>query len=156
RIARHWTNFAHTLDPGPGWRPYRPTSAPGGNNIEILSSGRAATGALAVPADPVAASNCTPLWATPPPFPGSFPTEVAASGPGAEPSPTVARPQRPYVRGSSSICQRRAAASGAAFCVTTQALPAASGTRGGPREESNAAEASAEVRCTATTNIGSP
>src|SRR4030095_204437 len=58
RLARHWTNFARTLDPGPGWRPYRATSAPGGNNIEVLSIGRAATGALAVPADPVAAYHC--------------------------------------------------------------------------------------------------
>jgi para-nitrobenzyl esterase len=82
RIARHWTNFARTLDPGDGWRRYRPTSAPGGNNIQILSTGRAATGALPVPADPIAASNCTALWATQPPFSGSFPTELpGSSGP---------------------------------------------------------------------------
>jgi carboxylesterase type B len=73
RIARRWTNFATTLDPGRGWKPYRPTSLPGGNNIEVLSTGSAATGAVAVPADPVAASNCTAFWATQPPFTGSFP-----------------------------------------------------------------------------------
>jgi carboxylesterase type B len=73
RIARPWTNFARTLDPGPGWRPYRATSAPGGNNIKILSTGSTATGALPVPADPIAASNCAALWAAQPPFTGSFP-----------------------------------------------------------------------------------
>jgi para-nitrobenzyl esterase len=73
RIARHWTDFARTLDPGPGWRHYRATSAPGGNNIEILSTGSDTTGALPVPADPLAASNCTALWAAQPPFTGSFP-----------------------------------------------------------------------------------
>ena len=73
RIARHWTNFARTLDPGPGWRPYRATSAPGDNNIEILSTGSAATGALPIPVDPIAASNCTAFWAAQPPFTGSFP-----------------------------------------------------------------------------------
>jgi carboxylesterase type B len=73
RIAQAWTSFARTLDPGPGWPAYRATSAPGGNNIEVLSTGSAATGALRVPADPVAASNCTAFWATQPPFTGSFP-----------------------------------------------------------------------------------
>ena len=77
RIARHWTNFARTLRPGSGWHPYRATSVPGGNNIEILSTGRAATGALPVPADPIAASNCAALWAAQPPFTGSFPTQLA-------------------------------------------------------------------------------
>ena len=77
QIARHWTNFARTLDPGLGWRPYRAPSAPGGNNIEILSTGSAATGALPVPADPLAASNCAALWAAQPPFTGSFPTPLA-------------------------------------------------------------------------------
>jgi carboxylesterase type B len=80
QIARHWTNFARSLDPGASWRPYRATSARGGNNIEILSTGKAATGALSVPADPIAASNCTALWATQPPFTGSFPASVADSG----------------------------------------------------------------------------
>jgi carboxylesterase type B len=80
RIARHWTNFAHTLDPGPDWRPYRPSSASGRrNNIEVLSTGSAATGALPVPADPLAASNCAALWATQPPFTGSFPSDLATS-----------------------------------------------------------------------------
>ncbi len=79
RIAFHWTTFARTLDPGPGWRPYRATSAPGGNNIEILSTGSAATGALPVPADPIAASNCAALWAAQPPFTGSFPAQLADS-----------------------------------------------------------------------------
>ena len=65
------------IDPGASWQPYRATSARGGNNIEILSTGKAATGALPVAADPVAASNCTTLWATQPPFTGSFPTSVA-------------------------------------------------------------------------------
>ena len=74
RIAGHWTSFAHTLDPGGGWRPYRAHSAPeDGKNIEILSTGTAATGALPVPADPLAASNCAALWATQPPFAGTFP-----------------------------------------------------------------------------------
>ena len=81
RIARHWTNFARTLDPGPGWRPYRATSAPGDNNIEILSTGSAATGALPVPADPIAASNCADLWAALPPFTGSFPDPADSVGP---------------------------------------------------------------------------
>src|SRR5262245_4143527 len=72
RIARHWTNFARSLRPGSGWAPYR--AVPGGHNIEILSTGRAATGALPVPADPVAASHCAALWAGMPPFTGSFPT----------------------------------------------------------------------------------
>ena len=74
RIARHWTNFATTLDPGEDWRPYRAHSAREGHNIEILSTGMAATGALTVPADPLAASNCAALWAAQPPFTGSFPT----------------------------------------------------------------------------------
>jgi para-nitrobenzyl esterase len=73
RIAQAWTRFARTLDPGPGWQPYRATPAPGGNNIEVLSTGSAATGALSVPADPVGASNCAAFWATQPPFTGSFP-----------------------------------------------------------------------------------
>ena len=73
RIARRWTNFARDLDPGRGWEPYRATAVPGGNRIEVLSTGSAGTGALAVPADPVAAANCTALWATQPPFTGSFP-----------------------------------------------------------------------------------
>jgi carboxylesterase type B len=80
RIAGHWTTFARTLDPGPGWNPYRATSAPGGNNIEILSSGSAATGALPVPADPIAAANCAALWAAQPPFTGTFPAPLAHSG----------------------------------------------------------------------------
>jgi para-nitrobenzyl esterase len=80
RIARHWTNFARILDPGPSWRPYRATSAPGGSNIEILSTGSAATGTLPVPADPIAASNCATLWAAQPPFTGSFPAQLADSG----------------------------------------------------------------------------
>jgi hypothetical protein len=73
RIARRWTNFARDLDPGRGWEPYRATSLPGGNRIEVLSTGNPATGALAVPADPVAAANCMALWAGQPPFTGSFP-----------------------------------------------------------------------------------
>jgi para-nitrobenzyl esterase len=72
RIARHWTDFAKTLDPG--WRTFRSSSARG-HHIEILSSDRAATGALPVPADPLAASHCAALWATQPPFAGSFPTD---------------------------------------------------------------------------------
>jgi carboxylesterase type B len=72
RIARHWTDFAHTLDPG--WRPYRSSPARS-HNIEILSSDRAATGALPVPPDPLAASNCAALWSAQPPFTGSFPAE---------------------------------------------------------------------------------
>src|SRR5262245_15380817 len=79
RIARHWTNFARTLRPGSGWAPYRATSVPGGNKIEILSTGRAATGALPVPADPIAASHCAALWAAMPPFTGNFPTPLAES-----------------------------------------------------------------------------
>jgi para-nitrobenzyl esterase len=74
QIAQAWTRFARTLDPGPSWRPYRATPAPGGNDIEVLSTGSAATGALPVPADPVGASNCAAFWATQPPFTGSFPT----------------------------------------------------------------------------------
>ena len=74
RIARNWTNFASDLDPGRRWATYRATALPGGNNIEVLSSHSAATGALQVPIDPVGASNCTALWATLPPFTGSFPT----------------------------------------------------------------------------------
>jgi carboxylesterase type B len=81
RIARHWTNFARTLDPGPGWRPYRATPASGGNNIKILSTGSAATGALPVPVDPIAASNCADLWAALPPFTGSFPDLADSVGP---------------------------------------------------------------------------
>src|SRR5262249_17876352 len=69
RIARHWTDFARTLDPG--WPPYRTTSKSRGNNIEILSTDSGATGALPVPADPIAASTCPALWATLPPFSGS-------------------------------------------------------------------------------------
>ena len=57
----------------PAGNPYRPAAAHGGNNIKVLNTGSAATGALSVPADPVAASNCKPLWATQPPFTGSFP-----------------------------------------------------------------------------------
>ena len=90
RIARHWTNFARTLDPGLGWRPYRATSAPGGSNIEILSTGRAATGALDVSADPIAASNCAALWATQPPFMGSFPAPLAESAQRYPPMPARA------------------------------------------------------------------
>jgi para-nitrobenzyl esterase len=70
RIARHWTDFARTLDPG--WRPYRGSSARR-HHIEVLSTDRASTGALPVPADPLAASNCAALWAAQPPFTGSFP-----------------------------------------------------------------------------------
>ena len=73
QIAQAWTSFARTLDPGPDWFTYRATAAPGGNNIEVLSTGSAVTGALTVPADPVGASNCTAFWATQPPFTGSFP-----------------------------------------------------------------------------------
>src|SRR5262245_9308829 len=80
QIAGHWTSFARSLDPGGSWEPYRPTSARGGNNIEILSTGKTATGALPVPEDPIAASNCTALWATLPPFAGDFPASVADSG----------------------------------------------------------------------------
>ena len=65
QIARAWTSFARTLDPGPDWFTYRATAAPGGNNIEVLSTGSAATGALTVPADPIAASNCTRLLGRP-------------------------------------------------------------------------------------------
>jgi para-nitrobenzyl esterase len=73
RIARHWTSYAHSLDPGGNWRPYRAHQAPDdGKNIEILSTGVPATGALPVPADPVAASSCAALWAAQPPFAGSF------------------------------------------------------------------------------------
>jgi len=80
QIAGHWTKFARSLDPGGGWRPYRADVARGGNNIEILSTGKAGTGALLVPADPIAASNCTALWANQPPFTGSFPASVADAG----------------------------------------------------------------------------
>ena len=73
RIARHWTNFARDLDPGPGWDAYRATALPGGNRIEILNTGSSATGALTVPTDPIGAANCTALWSTLPPFTGSFP-----------------------------------------------------------------------------------
>ena len=73
RISGYWANFARDLDPGTGWSPYRATPLPGGNRIKVLNSGSAATGALPVPADPVGASNCTALWATLPPFSGSFP-----------------------------------------------------------------------------------
>jgi carboxylesterase type B len=68
QIARHFTNFARTLDPGSGWGPYRRF-----DDIEILSTDSATTGALSVAADPLAASNCATLWATQPPFTGSFP-----------------------------------------------------------------------------------
>lgn len=71
RMGRAWTSFATNLDPGPGWSRYRQTSLPGNNNIKILSTGSAATGALPVPSDPVAAANCSALWATLPPFAGS-------------------------------------------------------------------------------------
>ncbi len=74
RIARFWTHFARSLDHGLNWRPYRATSAPGGRNIKILSTD-SPTGALPVPLDPLAASNCAALWATQPPFTGSFPTQ---------------------------------------------------------------------------------
>jgi para-nitrobenzyl esterase len=77
QIARLWTNFARNLDRGLGWRPYRATPAPGGNDIKILSTRSAATGALPVPADPVADSNCAALWAGLPPFSGSFPAPLA-------------------------------------------------------------------------------
>lgn len=74
RIAGHWTSFATNLDPGGNWRPYRAHQAPeDGKNIQILSTGTSATGALPVPADPVAAANCLTLWATQPPFTGTFP-----------------------------------------------------------------------------------
>jgi carboxylesterase type B len=80
RIARHWTSFAQSLDPGGGWRPYRAHSAPAdGKNIQILSTGLVATGALLVPADPLAASNCAALWAAQPPFSGTFPVSLADS-----------------------------------------------------------------------------
>jgi para-nitrobenzyl esterase len=72
RIARHWTDFARTVDPG--WRPFRSGSARA-RHIEVLSSDRASTGALPVPADPLAASNCAALWATQAPFGASFPTD---------------------------------------------------------------------------------
>jgi carboxylesterase type B len=81
RIGQHWTNFARDLDPGSAWQPYGAHSASASNNIEILSTGAAVTGALAVPADPIAASNCAALWATLPPFSGSFPATLAGSGP---------------------------------------------------------------------------
>ena len=55
------------------------TSLPGNNNIEILSTGSAATGALPVPADPVAAANCSALWASLPPFAGSLATAGTAA-----------------------------------------------------------------------------
>ena len=71
-MGKAWTKFARHLHPGAGWDRYRPTPQPGDNNITILSTGAAVTGALSVPADPVAASNCTALWATLPPFDGSF------------------------------------------------------------------------------------
>jgi carboxylesterase type B len=77
QIARHWTNFARSLDPGGSWRPYGATSGRGSNNIEILSTGKAATGALPVPVDPIAASHCIALWATQPPFAGGFPASLA-------------------------------------------------------------------------------
>jgi len=81
RISRHWASFAHSLDPGGDWRPYRAHSAPeDGKNIEILSTGAAATGALSVPPDPLAGANCKALWATLPPFTGSFPAALADSG----------------------------------------------------------------------------
>jgi len=54
--------------------------------------------------------------------------------------------QRRYVRGSSNISQRREAARGASLCVTTQALPAASGRNGGPWVESNATDVSGDTR----------
>ena len=75
RMGRNWTNFARELDPGPGWAAYRATPLSGGNRIRILSTGSAATGALAMPADPMNGSNCTALWAKLPPFAGSFPTD---------------------------------------------------------------------------------
>ncbi len=78
RIARHWTHFARTLEPGGDWQPYRANSPSIGNNIEILSTGRAATGALPVPEDPLAASNCAALWAAQPPFSGNFPAPLSA------------------------------------------------------------------------------
>ena len=71
RIARSWTNFASNLAPGPAWRPYRATTLPGSNRIKILSTGNPATGALAVPADPMAGANCTALWAKMAPFAGA-------------------------------------------------------------------------------------
>lgn len=74
QISRAWSNFARTLDPGENWFTYRATSAPGGNNIKVLSSGSTATGALEVPADPIGASNCAAFWAGQPPFTGNFPT----------------------------------------------------------------------------------
>src|SRR4029453_4606046 len=57
------------------------TPAPGDNNIEILSTGSAATGALPGPADPIAGSNCADLWVALPPFTGSFPDPAASGGP---------------------------------------------------------------------------
>jgi carboxylesterase type B len=74
RMGRHWTNFARDLDPGRGWDPYRATALPAGNAIEVLSTGKPATGALPVAADPIGAANCSALWAALPPFAGSFPT----------------------------------------------------------------------------------
>ena len=56
-----------------GWGRYRATPLPGGNRIKILSTGSAATGALAA-SSPMTAANCTALWAKLPPFAGSFPT----------------------------------------------------------------------------------
>ena len=73
RMGRFWTSFAGNLDPGPGWARYRATPLPGGNRIKVLSTGSASTGALAVPADPMAGANCTALWSGLPPFTGSFP-----------------------------------------------------------------------------------
>lgn len=74
RISQRWSNFARDLDPGQGWEPYRATPLPGGNRIKVLSTDERATGALAVPKDPLAASNCAAFWAGQPPFTGSFPT----------------------------------------------------------------------------------
>ena len=75
RMAAAWANFASDLDPGRGWSTYRATALPGGNRIQVLSTGTAATGALAVPASPMVASNCTSLWAKMPPFAGDFPAD---------------------------------------------------------------------------------
>ena len=80
RVGSLWTGFATNLAPGGGWGRYRQTALPGGNGIQVLNTGSAATGALSVPSDPVAASNCTALWATMPPFGGSF-ALAGAAGP---------------------------------------------------------------------------
>ena len=52
RIARHWTNFARTSTPAQAGDPTAPPRHPADNNIEILSTGSAATGALRVTRGP--------------------------------------------------------------------------------------------------------